>query len=226
MSTSMLEEVEQEREVAFKIEEERQVQRPPSFLPHAFPGLAQNILNFVNTGYLLGYRGYVRASKFLESTELGRKYRIRGSAFLPNLFVSWEFTKTVRKQRTSRMDNLIRPVNWILWSVRTNTALIIIPEEAEAVIPILRKANGKTDTNPIVHLILYAAPVTKQMLHFSHLKYFALSSLPSNWEPPAWLPVEVGLLAGRLYFHYADYQPIMNHLDLSRPTWPGHPEAQ
>lgn len=235
ISTSMLEEVEQEREVAFEIEEERQVQRPPSFIPLSFPGLDQNILDFVNTGCLQGQRGYVMASKFLESTELGMKYKIRGSAFLAHLFVSWEFTRTVKKHRTKKMDNMIvsyppaiflkpdstdhslsqRPVNWILWSPRTSTALVIIPEEAEAVIPILREANNDTNTDPIVHLILYAAPVTKRMLNFSHLKYFALPSLPPRWEPPAWLPIEIGLLAGRLYFHYADYQPIMNHLSVN-----------
>lgn len=107
ISTSMLEEVEQEREVTFEIEEERQVQRPPSFIPLRFPGLDQNILNFVSTGRLQGQRGYIMASKFLESTELGRKYKFRGSTFLAHLFVSWEFTRTVKKQRTAKMDNMI-----------------------------------------------------------------------------------------------------------------------
>lgn len=107
ISTSMLEEVEQEREVAFEIEEERQVQRPPSFQPHSFPGLDENILNFVNTGKLKGQRGYITASKFLESTELGKKYRIKGSTFLPRLFVSLEFPRTVKKQHTEKMDNMI-----------------------------------------------------------------------------------------------------------------------
>lgn len=59
-----------------------------------------------------------------------------------------------------------RPVEWLLWSTSMETALVVILEEAELLIPILRGLE-----NPKAHLITYAAPVTKDMLPFSGLRY-------------------------------------------------------
>lgn len=68
--SSAFEEVEQGREVAFEIQEEREVQRPclPVF---KFPGLHQAIREFVTTGLLNGNSGYTRASTALAMTHLG-----------------------------------------------------------------------------------------------------------------------------------------------------------
>jgi hypothetical protein len=91
--------------------------------------------------------------------------------------------------------------------MKTQIALVVIPEEAEKLIPILRAI-----TTPLVHLILYAAPVTKRMLHFNRLDYYALPSLPAEWKPPSWLPFELGILAGRLYFGYSEYSLLLDRL--------------
>lgn len=45
-----------------------------------------------------------------------------------------------------------RPVEWILWSPSTLTALLIVPEEAELLIPVIRRAGQSAN----VHLITYA----------------------------------------------------------------------
>lgn len=74
---------------------------------------------------------------------------------------------------------LQRSVNWVLWSMETETAMVIIPEEAELLIPYLRTAK-----TPRVHLLIYAAPVTKKMQHFSGLDFNATPSLPRGWRAP------------------------------------------
>ncbi|EAW10826.1 uncharacterized protein ACLA_053000 [Aspergillus clavatus NRRL 1] len=209
MKTSALEEVEQEREVAYEVQEERQLQRPRRQKALEFPGVNETILEFVRTGFLKGSSGYMKASKALLSTELARKHQITALPFMPRLYASAELTRTIKLREGERNDNFARPINWILWSMTSSTALVIIPEEAEAIIPVLR-----TLENPSVHLILYAAPFTRRMLQFNRLRFYAIPELPKDWHPPSWLSFELGILAGRLYFEFEEYQDIMDRLQL------------
>lgn len=103
--SSALEEVEQEREVAFEIEEEREVQRPCRLPALTFPGLHQAIRDFVTTGLLNGNTGYTKASTALDMTQLGQKYRIRTSSLLRNLLVSHQFTRTVKTTNAGVLDD-------------------------------------------------------------------------------------------------------------------------
>lgn len=57
MKNAALEEVEQEREVAFEIEQEREIQRPLSMKAHRYPGLHSSVRNFAITGHLKGNEG-------------------------------------------------------------------------------------------------------------------------------------------------------------------------
>ena len=66
-----------------------------------------------------------------------------------------------------------------------------------------------------VHLIAYAAPVTRSMLDFSSLAFYSFPALPSDYTLPSWLPVEVGILAGRLYMEYDDALHMTNYLTQS-----------
>ncbi|RDW74456.1 uncharacterized protein DSM5745_07118 [Aspergillus mulundensis] len=204
--SSALEEVEQEREVAYEIEEEREIQRPTRKKPLRFPGLHESILNFAK-GDLHETSDFLKASEWLESTHLGEKYNIEGSSLVPHLYLSPEFPRTVKLKKSGNDDSYIRPVNWVLYNRVTETALVVIPEEAEELIPIMR---GFAPVN--MHLILYAAPWTKAMLHFNNLKYYALPGLPWDWRPPVWLPFELGILSGRLYFPFSEYEDLSNPL--------------
>src|ERR1051325_2899251 len=56
--SSAFEEVEQEREVEFQVEEVREMQKPCHYRPHAFPGTHPAITCFVITGILAGAAGY------------------------------------------------------------------------------------------------------------------------------------------------------------------------
>jgi hypothetical protein len=102
---------------------------------------------------------------------------------------------------------LQRQVNWILWSTVTETALVIIPEEAELLYPFIQDAKDSA-----THLLTYAAPVTRKMLHFNSLGYYALPPLPHGWKPPTWLTIELGIFAGRLYFEFEEYGELRKYL--------------
>lgn len=73
-----------------------------------------------------------------------------------------------------------------------------------------------------VHLIIYAAPATKRMLHFNRLDYYALPNLPVDWAPPSWLPSELGILAERLYFDFSEYNLPLDSFNLKPESQPGH----
>ncbi|KAL4784729.1 hypothetical protein BJX76DRAFT_356715 [Aspergillus varians] len=211
--SSALEEVEQEREVAFEIEEEREVQRPRRLPALKFPGLHEAIREFAVTGLFAGKEGYHKASRALDVTQLRQRYNIRPSLLLRHLYISQEFLLTVKTPIGKVLDDFTRPVNWVLWSTVSDTALVIIPEEAEILIPFLRKVKI-----PVVHLLVYAAPVTRKMQMFNRLDFYSIPSLPENWKPPLWLPLELGILGGRLYFEFAEYQYIQKSLRFSKQS--------
>ena len=102
-----------------------------------------------------------------------------------------------------------RPVEWILYNPSTSTALVLISEEAELVIPKLRAQKARTKT----HLLTYSAPITKKMLHFSALRYYALPQLPINHVLPHWLTIEIGIFAGRLYMEFEESAPLVNYIE-------------
>lgn len=82
-----------------------------------------------------------------------------------------------------------------------------MPEEVELIIQLLRLMESSA-----VHLISYAAPITRNMFHFCRLDYYALPCLSQHHAFPAWLSIELGILGGRLYFTFAEYEPLRKHL--------------
>ncbi|KIV78786.1 hypothetical protein PV11_06396 [Exophiala sideris] len=206
---SALQEVEQEREVAVEAETIREKQNPTHFHPHSFGGLDAELRHFVNTGALRPDQTICEDSfSFLKSTATG----LRNPADLPmtpKLLVSSEYRKTVCIPSGKPNDDFLRPVQWLLWSTTTETAIVVSPEEAEALIPICRKALDK-----LVHLLTYAAPVTPRMLQFNNLNYYAIPSLPIDWSAPLWLRVQLGIFAGRLYFPFEELPYLRNFLGL------------
>ncbi|KAK0649645.1 hypothetical protein B0T16DRAFT_457038 [Cercophora newfieldiana] len=193
-----LAEVEQERQVEVEVEEMRVVQKPPRFQALSFPGLHPAVSRFARDG-VLQPAVFDHAFAYLGSTGVGRRFGVRPTA--SRLFVSREFGKVV-KLPPNRVcdDGLLRPVEWIIWSPRTQTALVIIPEEAELVLPIVRAGGGSQADRPAAsHLLAYAAPVAKTMLAFNKLTYYSVPALPADHAVPDWFRVELGVLAGRLY---------------------------
>ncbi|KAE8372270.1 hypothetical protein BDV26DRAFT_274461 [Aspergillus bertholletiae] len=204
--SSALEEVEQEREVACEIEEEREIQRPQQLKAHQFPGLHPALSHFAKSGFLQA-SGVFSVADVLRATNLGLRYMSEWTTLLHRLRVSSEFKKTVKLKPGEKRDEFLRPVTWLLYNIATEAVVIVTPEEAEELIPILR-----TTPAPSMHLITYAAPVMKRMLHFSHLDYYTIPSFPAQYAIPSWLSFEVGIFAGRLYFEYTDYAYILQQL--------------
>jgi hypothetical protein len=89
-----------------------------------------------------------------------------------------------------------------------------VPEETEIIIPILRnKAGGKQGSK--VHLITYMAPLTRDMSHFDRLTFYALPPLPTDHQVPAWLSVELGIFAGRMYADFAGCTTLKRYMERS-----------
>ena len=94
---SALQEVEQEREIAYEVEAVREVQKPVHFSPHSFIGLHNDIVNFAKTGRLAADSGgYEQAFVTLRRTAVGHRYEVSKDANVSKLYVSMEFTRTVK----------------------------------------------------------------------------------------------------------------------------------
>ncbi|KAI9644579.1 hypothetical protein NHQ30_006600 [Ciborinia camelliae] len=205
---SALQEVEQEREVAYEIEAVREVQRPTHYAAWSFSGLDKDIVTFAKTGRLpAGSTCCEQAFLALRKTGVGRKFGINAEALNSRLYVSREFLRSVKVTNRPH-DNFLRQVSWVLWSPVTETALIVIPEETEFLIPILRGA-----LTPVCYLLTYAAPITRKMLvHFNDLRYYAIPALPKDWIASIWLTVQLGIFSGALYFEFFQYEYLCNFL--------------
>ncbi|KAI8286949.1 hypothetical protein K4K60_013037 [Colletotrichum sp. SAR11_57] len=212
---SALQEVEQEREVAFEVETVRQVKKPQHYPALSFPGLAQDIESFALNGRIpAGSQSFVPVLKSLAKTGTGKKFKVADRSTQARLFVSTEFERTIKLTFDLTNDNFLRNVNWILWSDVTGVALVVVPEEAEMLLPLIRNKGPKHMT----HLILYSAPVTRKMLHFGKLDYLSIPPLAKDWEAPMWLRVELGLYAGRLYFEWDEYAEICRLLGIDETS--------
>lgn len=142
----------------------------------------KDLKQFLETGRIIpGSNGYEDAFTAMQRTALGQKHRLNPTLTSGKLFVSTQFTRTVNLPKGRSFDHLQRDVHWVLLSL-VGTAVIIIPEQAEYALKILHELSP-------VHLVTYNAPVTRKMLHFNDLKYFAHPSLPDDWVAPLWLKV-------------------------------------
>jgi len=233
--SSALEEVEQEREVECQAENVQQKDRPPPYDALTFPGLHANICRYVKTGRLSGGSGYESAFGAICRTKTGRKYNTRD---IPSkLFVSAEFMRTIQLRDRTEIDDFLvrlaqcppqcvsastsnrmsvppqRPVEWILWNPSQGTALILVPEEAELVIPIIQVMVRDQGTRIAVHLVTYATPFTREMSHFNDLAFYTLPPLPAGHVVPEWLCVQLGIFAGKLYDGYEECMALKRWLD-------------
>jgi hypothetical protein len=72
--------------------------------------------------------------------------------------------------------------------------------------------------SPLVHLVTYASPVTRKMLELGELKFYSIPSLPIYWKASVQLRVELGILSGRLYFDYSEYECLLGNLGARSTT--------
>lgn len=103
--SSVLEEVEQEREVEIQVEQVRQVQKPTHYKALAFPGLHPAVVQFAKTGNLAGGHGYEHVFDALARTSIGQKYNVRRTT--SQLYVSAEFMRTIELGKRIQNDNFL-----------------------------------------------------------------------------------------------------------------------
>ena len=65
-----------------------------------------------------------------------------------------------------------------------------------------------------IHMITYAALVTKNMMHFNGLLYYVISSLLIDYAVLDWLSIELEIFAGRLYMNFAECAVLKRYLRL------------
>lgn len=214
---SVLQEVEQQREVTKESESVRQLKLPPKFSSLKFPGLHDDLKQLLHTGHMpptaANCSNFIPAFDALSKSVAGLKHKVHMSEKDPLLFVTTEFQRTVRMHATEPTESYLRPVQYILWCPLINKAVIVIPEEAEAIISYMR-APGYSNT----HLLYYAAPVTKKMLaHFNSMNFYSIPPLHDTWSAPVWLKIQVGIFSGRLYFEWDEYKEIHEFLGILAP---------
>ena len=229
VQASALQEVEQEREVAYEVQSVRESQKPVHYSPFLFLGLDCDIAKFVETGRLPAPRRCCQHFfAFLRRTTIGSKHEIDCKAMDSRLYLSNEFCRTVDTASfqpntdfvvscafcavmiSRDVDTFIqREVTWILWSPAPETALIVSPEEAELILPRLFGMK-----NPQIHLLIYAAPITRSMTIFNHVNFYAVPSMSATWIAPSWLAIELLIFAGGLYFDFDLYSPLRKYLGL------------
>ena len=215
---SALEEVEieqereTEREVEIEVENVREVQQAIHLMPLKYKKLHEDVYHFAKFGRVVaGSDAYHPMFTVLGRTALGRKHCVNISQ--SKLWVSVQFMQTVEMQIPT--DNYLRAPQWILWGSISQSALVVSPEEANELIPILRDGMS-LGIGFHVHLISYSAPVTRRMLHFNHLDYHAIPPFPAEFVAPAWLTVELGIFAGRLYLEWHEYYELLGYLGLNK----------
>ena len=105
---SALQEVEQEREVAFEVETVRQVKKPQHYAALSFPGLNASLEAFVRTGRLPADNNYfLHVSRALAKTGIGRKFKVQSGVTKSKLFETVEFGRTIRPHGDLSMDNFL-----------------------------------------------------------------------------------------------------------------------
>jgi hypothetical protein len=88
------------------VENVREVQRPVRYTPLKFSTLHRDILSFATTGNLAAdHNGYEDVLETMGRTLLGRKYHVTSATTPSRLYVSSEFSKTVKLQG-QMYDNL------------------------------------------------------------------------------------------------------------------------
>lgn len=210
-------EIEQEREAEVEVETEvenvREVQQAVFYDALKIKKLHEDVEHFATFGRLVaGSDAYQPMFWVLGQTALGTKHGINTS-MKSKLWISSQFSRTIEIWPPN--DNYIRSCHWVLWSSASGNALVVSPEEANELIPISRESALLCVDNS-VHLIVYSAPVTRRMLHFNKLDYYATPPLPASFQAPVWLRVERGIFSGRLYFEWDEYYELLSYLGLDK----------
>ena len=203
---------EQQRELSPETEQERQVERPCPAEP-ATHQLHKDVRAFVHSGKLdPKSSAFVCAFASLAATSAAAHFDV--NQFPSDVLVTADFARTVKTPgKSSWTDAYQRSVQWILTSITGDGTVrhmvIISPFEAQELIPAIKKSS-------LVFLHLYAARPTLAFHPLDDLALYATPSLPSYWNLPRHLPLQLNLFSGQLYFcSFEEYKNACDFLGLA-----------
>ena len=185
---------EQEREVIHEAERERQVERP-SRVPPAIHSIHPDVIVFAKTGTIpTNSKAFRPAFQSLEGTRAASK---EAHVWRPSVLVTTDFEKTVSS--SNKIDDYLRPVQWVVSGRRAQQAILVIlsPYEADHLIPYIR-------SNSNLRLHLYTPRVTKSMKPCDDLALYSIPTVPTGWTAPSLLVDQLNVFAGQLYLK--DYE--------------------
>ena len=220
---------EQERQLAPEIEQERQVQRPPSATPEKH-SIHPDLLQFVKTGILRkGSKAFMPAFQALRNTSATKYLNLCAFANhldvsqLPSgLLVTRDFAKTVQvpKGPASTMDDYQRPVQWVLTSADHYLAegnktlvkymLVISPFEANEIYSEILESKNVT-------MHVYAPRQNRAFSSLDKLDLYTISGAKSFvLDIPATIRIQLNLFAGQLYISsFDEYREICEFLGVA-----------
>jgi hypothetical protein len=225
---------EQERQLAPEVEQERQVQRPPSAMPEDH-SVHPDLRSFATTGILEeGSNAFMPAFQALDNTSAAKYLNVSEFAkysdvpeLSSGLLVTSDFARTVRvpESPSSTMDDYQRPVQWVLTGTAPSSAgqnrktvkhmIVISPYEANELHSEIMKSKDVT-----MHLY---APRRNQI--FSALDNLDLYPIPradsALLDIPTAVRIQLNLFAGQLYISsFDEYREICDYLGIAYYTVP------
>ncbi|ORY67517.1 uncharacterized protein BCR38DRAFT_407490 [Pseudomassariella vexata] len=202
---------EQERELAPEIEQERQIENPPSMKP-CMHKLHPEVKALVQQGTIpiLGMGGLLPAFRSLHKSSAAQAANMNMSEFGQDLLVTADFARTVHLTLGSCSDAFHRSVHWILSLKQYPRVLVILsPWEANKLLP-------KIELSKYVHLHCYAPRPNMSFPTLQDLSLFTQPPLPPGWTAPRRAVMQMCLFAGELYFESMhEYTELCAYLGLS-----------
>ena len=191
---------EREREVSRENERERETVRPPWANP-ASHSLHPDVMEFVKISHLQPHSEAFRPI----FTTLANSSAATGEPHVwsPYILATTDFCTTIIEGGSfqGRVDEYLRPVQWILSGEKDEHDVLVIlsPFEADQLMPHIRLSEH-------VHLHLYTPCTTERMKSHDDLKWYTIPALPDNWNPPWALIDQLNVFAGQLYLRdYTSY---------------------
>ncbi|KAG9311465.1 hypothetical protein JVU11DRAFT_8580 [Chiua virens] len=208
-------EEEQEREVSREIEREREVERSQGASP-AKHFLHPDVTDFVKNGIILPTSTAFRPIfTTLDSTSTPTT---DANVWSPYVLATADFCETILEDGSSkgRMDEYLRPVQWVLsGKLCGNDVLVILsPFEVDRLMPDIRLSEH-------VHLHPYTPRTSKAMKPCDDLQLYPIPPVPSTWTPPWALIDQLNVFAGQLYLRDFDsYVRLSRFLGVHREDLP------
>lgn len=204
---------EHEREVAHEVEQETQIQRPPS-VKALDRSVDPWLRKFVRTGSDNILEQFRRADDVISRTSADRAVPLE---ICKHLRVTTDFTQTVARPLSGHYDSYLRPTNWILTtnqSAKPTELLLISQYEVNQLFDDIHAKSAP------VKLHTYEPRVTQAMravdLASPNLKYPSVLA----WQnlTPA-LRRELHLFAGQLYFNtFKEYRDFLADNVTAKPA--------